>query len=178
MMAALALALPATAEARHPATLAPPGNSAVTQYLETVPTDSGSRPSSSSGPSGGVLTPVQQHKLDSMGPDGRLLATAANSTAPVPVRASAPARPAHHGRKRSGPVAGSSRGSHHALAGPKGGGDGTNSGGGSGIASILSAAVDHGSGGGLGYTLPALMLAAFLMVAVQSVLRRRRGRAR
>ena len=81
-----ALVLPAGALAKR-TTVAPPGNSGISQYLEVVPTAAGpSPPSVGGGPvgggQGGVLTDLQRHRLDGSGPNGRTLVTVVDATAP------------------------------------------------------------------------------------------------
>src|SRR3954470_1588618 len=76
--------LPAAATAQAPQTNAPPGNSAIDEYLETVPSATGNErprpPGSKGGPS--VLTPSQRAKLERLGPDGKALVAAVEATAP------------------------------------------------------------------------------------------------
>ena len=156
-LALIVLLLPAAASARL-RTIAPPGDSAVSQYVESVPTAKGKSPTSSLGDQPGALTPSQSQALDRAGPDGRTLAAVVDATSP-------PASGAH----RSG--------SHEASSGSGAGGtfpSGAISGKGarSPVSSVLAAAT--GSGGGMGLLLPVLMAAAALGVAVLALLRRRR----
>jgi hypothetical protein len=167
----LALVLPAGADARR-RTLAPPGNSAVSEYLETIPTDAGQTPptrptppppppahSPSSGQSpvpsqgdqGGALTTGQSRRLDRLGADGRTLAALVNATSPPVARGAA---------GTSGAAGGSPRGL-------------TDVGTSSPFSSILAAATGRDGGGGLGPLLPMLMLAGVVAVCVR-ILRRRR----
>ena len=104
---ALLLALPASAEASK--TIAPPGNSGVGQYVETVPTAGGGRPTSTVHPGGGAvghpggpggtssgggagggsaITPSTQHALAAQGPAGVAAAALAEATAPQRPRSS------------------------------------------------------------------------------------------
>ena len=84
LVALLLLATPAAATAQEPLTNAPPGNSAIDEYLETVPGSSGSqRPAAArSGGGGAVLTPAERARLERLGPDGEALADAVEATAP------------------------------------------------------------------------------------------------
>ena len=91
---ALALAAPAPAPAQR-GTLAPPGNSGVDEYKETIPTSRGSRPTDSlggGGGGGGGLNPAARRSLDRLGPDGQRVAELADRTAP-PARAPRERRP-------------------------------------------------------------------------------------
>ena len=79
----LALALPALAHAQAPQTNAPPGNSAVDEYLETVPGASGNarpRPPAQGGDT--VLSAAERARLERLGADGKTLADAIEATAP------------------------------------------------------------------------------------------------
>jgi hypothetical protein len=147
----------------------------VWQYVEVVPTDSGSKPSTSSGPPGAVLTPGQQRRLDALGKSGRTLAAVVNDTAPLSLRG---ARRAHQGRRRaiaagitrSGSGSGPGPGSSTAPAvAPNTGGPS-----GSPVGSVFSAAFGRG---GLGYLLPAAIVATALAVGVRWMIRQRRRRA-
>src|ERR1700728_4364481 len=79
------LALPAAAAAKGPTkTLAPPGNSGVNQYVETVPTSKGDRPTSTiprgGRPGSGTVSPVTAHALSSLGANGTGAAAFADAT--------------------------------------------------------------------------------------------------
>lgn len=112
----LALALPALAHAQAPQTNAPPGNSAVDEYLETVPGATGNarpRPPQTGTP--GVLSAAERARLERLGPDGRTLADA--------VEATAPARPAARDKPDLDATGGSpARELLDAVAGDDGGG--------------------------------------------------------
>ena len=85
----LAFALPAMAQAQAPQTNAPPGNSAVDEYLETVPGASGNprpRTPAPGGAAGSALTAAERARLERLGPDGKTLADAVEATAPAPGR--------------------------------------------------------------------------------------------
>jgi hypothetical protein len=144
----LALALPALAHANAPQTNAPPGNSAIDEYLETVPGATGNtrpRPSQN-GAASGVLSAAQRKRLDRLGPDGRTLADAVEATAPVTKPTSAQPKP----KPQLGEAAG--RSPTRELLDAVGGDDG---------------------GGGMGVVLPAILIAA-LLAAIAVVLLRRR----
>jgi hypothetical protein len=141
----LALALPALAHAQAPQTNAPPGNSAVDEYLETVPGASGNarpRPPRS-GAAAGVLTRAERARLQRLGPDGKTLADAVDATAPATKK--------HASEPQLGEGAG--RSPARELLDAVGGDDG---------------------GGGMGLLLPAILLAA-LLAAITVVLLRRRS---
>ena len=142
----LALALPALAHAQAPQTNAPPGNSAVDEYLETVPGASGNarpRAPTPSGAAGSALTAAERARLERLGPDGKTLADAVEATAPA---------------KR-------------AAASDKLDLDG---GGGSPARELLDAVAGDDGGGGMGLVLPAILIAA-LLAAITLVLLRRRA---
>jgi hypothetical protein len=77
-----ALALPGAAAARGPIVLAPPGNSAVSQYAEVVPTSRGGGMPRPPGDRGGGLTPAQRRSYASEGSDGRALVAVTDATSP------------------------------------------------------------------------------------------------
>jgi hypothetical protein len=143
LVALLLLALPATAMAQQAPTNAPPGNSAIDEYLETVPSATGDQRPGQPGAagSGGVLPPAERARLEKLGPDGKALADAVDATAP-------PA--AKPGQKLD-------------IDGAKGR---------SPISAVLDAAVGS-DGGGMGIFLPIILLASLLGVIALVVLRRR-----
>lgn len=144
----LALALPATTVAQAPATNAPPGNSAIDEYLETVPGASGAnRPRAPSQTGGGsVLTPTQRAELERHGPDGRALADAVDATAPAGPAARAPAADEVETAEAEGRSPGSG---------------------------VLDAVAGEDGDGGMGFILPALLVAALLGTITVTLLRRR-----
>lgn len=139
----LAFALPATALAQAPQSTAPPGNSAVDEYLETVPGATGNqrpRPPAQKG-SAGVLSTTERARLEQLGPDGRTLADAVDATAPVKERAPAAAAPAGTGRSPAGEV--------------------------------IDAVTGSDGGNGMGLVLPAILIATLLAAVTAVLLRRR-----
>jgi hypothetical protein len=155
---AIALIEPLSAFAsRHPAYLAPPGNSAVAQYLEVVPTAAGSKPPGASGITH-PLTGGTVARLDRLGPDGRLLVTVVDQTA-QPGSTPSPG-PAPRSGVRPAP-GGSVSLSRTSASSP--------------VASALAAAAGQDAGGGTGIWLPIVMLGA-VAVVVASVIRRRSSR--
>jgi hypothetical protein len=162
------LALPATAAAvaHQHATLAPPGNSAVSQYLETVPNSMGSSPPGAGGSHTGALAPGTRHGLDRLGSDGRTLAAVVDATTP-PAAVTASASPSIRARVAPAPSAVVS-GAPKPLPQPLSG-DGAPS----PVSSVLAAATGRDGGGGLGIFLPGLMLAGVLALIARVVLRRR-----
>jgi hypothetical protein len=155
-------------------TIAPPGNSAVTQYLETVPTDQGQSPPSTPGsPQGqnqgdGTLSASQTHQLDSLGSHGRTLVAVVNATSP------APAHPAER-RGGNGPGQGAPHPTarHRGSAGVDPGLEPRGSG--SPFSSLVSAAIGHG-GGGIGIATLALIVCAALIGAWRGTRRALRTR--
>jgi hypothetical protein len=173
---AILLATPAWAQARvHP--IAPPGNSGVSQYLETVPTAGGSQPTNtvhpraggvvaggsggpgSTGGNGGAgavvtIAPSTRRTLAGQGPDGVAAAALAQATAPRGASSHAVAGGA--AAASSAPVASTDDGS-------------------SPTASVFKALTGStGSGGGVGALLPIVLLGSVLAAAGLGLTRRRR----
>ena len=179
------LALPATAMARSVTVLVPPGDSAASQYVETIPTDRGggvaSPGATGSGGTEGVLTAAQSNNLNRLGPDGRLLVAVVQATSPPPAVATAgtgAGRPNLGGQPRAGTAAGGSSGPGTATpaSGALRGSPGALSGVGAPSAAGLMVDAATGAGsGGLGIFLPLLLLASALGVIVHAT---RRWRAR
>jgi len=165
----VALAIPSVAQARvHK--IAPPGNSGVGQYLETVPTADGGQPTNTIHPggvgvgvgrgrtgggpdstSGGALTASTQRALAKQGPTGEAAAALAAATAPRR------ARPAAHS-------SGARRESSTSTSGGPGSSPST---------SVLKALSGSTSGGGLGPLLPIALIGSVLAAAVLTLMRRR-----
>ena len=139
----LALAFPSVTQAQQ--TNAPPGNSAIDEYLETVPGASGTkRPRPPSEAGGGVLTPAQRTQLERQGADGKALADAVDATAP----AAAP-----------GPAKDETRAADGEARSPASG--------------VLDAVTGNDGDGGMGFVLPAILIAALLGAITLTLLRRR-----
>jgi hypothetical protein len=149
-LVALALiASPAAASAQTQKTNAPPGNSAIDEYLETVPSASGNarpRPPAANGGSSSALSAAERARLAKLGPDGRTLAAAIDATSP------APSKRADSGTTGGSVAAGEGR---------------------SPISQVLDVAVGRDSGGGMGVLLPAILLASLLGFITLAVMRRR-----
>ena len=175
LLAALAAtALPSAAIARG-TTLAPPGNSAVNQYLESVPTASGPRPANTihvgggvggggSGGSGGggggagsssAIPASTQQALSRQGSDGLAAAALVRATAPTNA-----ASPAGHGGTTSASTG---------AAPTSGQGSGS-----SAVATLVNALTGGSSQGGLGPVLPAILVAGAIAAVVLAAVRRRR----
>jgi hypothetical protein len=172
LIAVVAVALPAAASARgctH--SIAPPGNSGVNQYVETVPTAGGGCPTStihSGGTHGGAVSPGTTHALSSLGANGRGAAAFADATGTVRARTSQVRASQKH--------KGSSSHSQTTLGGPSGGsgGSGGNSGsGGSPASAVIKTLSGSGGGGGLGVLLPIILAAVAVAAAGLAVTRRR-----
>ena len=145
----LAFAWPAMAQAQAPQSNAPPGNSAVDEYLETVPGASGNQRPRKPTPAGtaeGVLSAAQRARLERLGPEGKTLADAVDATAP--------AKRAPESKPQSKPELETT--------------------GGSPARELLDAVAGDDGGGGMGLLLPAIMIAA-LLAAIAIVLLRRRA---
>jgi hypothetical protein len=146
-VALVLMAAPPGAIAQQPATNAPPGNSAIDEYLETVPGATGNQrprpPSDGSAP--GPLTPAQRARLEGLGPDGKALVSVVEATSPA--RTSTRQRPTApadaHGRSPLG--------------------------------AVIGAAGGHDGGAGMGFVLPAILLASLLAIVALVVARRRSG---
>ncbi|MEJ7783697.1 MAG: hypothetical protein WKF96_02765 [Solirubrobacteraceae bacterium] len=158
LLALVLLALPAAARAQAPQTNAPPGNSAIDEYLETVPGATGNqRPgdprAGGGGSAGGSLPSGGRARLERLGPDGKVLADAVEATTPS-----------------GSPPAGSPKGSAQTrdAQDPSPGGQGR-----SPVAEVLDAATGQDGGGGMGALLPGILLASLLGVIALVVLRRR-----
>jgi hypothetical protein len=143
------------AHAQAPQTNAPPGNSAVDEYLETVPGAGGNRrpsPPASGGAATSrgdtVLTAAQRARLERLGPDGKTLADAVESTSSAPAPSAA---------KQTAPR------EPEALDGV----------GRSPARELLDAVGGKDDGGGMGLLLPAILIAALLATITAALLRRR-----
>lgn len=154
LLLVLALLAPARAAAQGDATLAPPGNSAVTEYLETVPNAMGASPPRPGAPASGVLSASRRAALARLGADGRALAAVVDATA-------APAVPGAAG----------GRGSHVRVSPAALSGAGVPS----RVVALLAAASGRDGGGGLGPVLPALMAAGLLGTLAHALRRRGAG---
>jgi hypothetical protein len=158
------LALPASALA---VTCAPPGNSGIDQYFETIPGASCNQAPPGSGPAGSPgavqLTPGQRRQLASLGPAGRAVAQFVAATAPAiegtgPRSSEGTGPPSPQtGGKRAAPIL-------IAAAPPATTGE-------SPIMGMLKPIVSGSAPGGVGILLP-IFLAAALLLAVVTVLRR------
>jgi hypothetical protein len=167
LVALAAAAVPSAATARS-TTVAPPGNSAVNQYLENVPTASGSRPANtihvggggvsggsggsggSSGSGGGGSSAVSagtQQALSRQGGDGLAAAALARATAPAGIHSASQTSSA----AGSNPAPGS---------GP------------SAVGTLVNALTGGSSEGGLGPILPVILVVS----AIGAVLAAIRGR--
>jgi hypothetical protein len=169
---ALALAAPSLAQARVQK-IAPPGNSGVNQYLETVPTADGGQPTSTVHPvgagvrgpggpggtsghsgssGGGAITSSTQRALAKQGPTGVAAAALAEATAPH-----SPRSPAH--RREAGTNSSFSPASTYDGSSPQ--------------TSVLKTLTGDTSGGGLGPLLPIVLIGSVLAAAVLTLVRRR-----
>jgi hypothetical protein len=154
---ALALALPAAAGAQD--TNAPPGNSGIDEYLETVPSASGDRPTggggaSRAGENTGRVPSVVAEGLSGRGADGHAVEDL--------VRSSPAAARAHRGGETSGAKP------YGPVAEPRG----------DSPLSSVARAVGGDDGGGMGAVLPAILLGALAAFAAVVVVRLgRRGSA-
>jgi hypothetical protein len=161
--------------------LVPPGNSAATQYSETLPGAGGEEAhqksgsggkESGSGEKGDVAAgapPVSSEtatELRALGPEGEAALSLANSSAPPRPAATGSDEKGEKGEEAVGATGG-------AGGGPSaGGGTGPGNGGSSGVGEVLGGAAGTSSGG-LGFLQP-LIIALVLVCAVAYAVRRRR----
>jgi hypothetical protein len=155
---ALALALPAAAGAQE--TNAPPGNSGIDEYLETVPSASGDRPAGGGGAGAAGedtrrLPAVVAGALRGRGADGRAVEDLVRSS---------PGAAREH---RDDQIAGAKPSGR--VAEPRGD---------SPLSSVARAVGGGDDGGGMGAVLPAILLGALAALAAVVVVRLgRRGSA-
>ena len=145
----LALALPALAHAQAPQRNAPPGNSAIDEYLETVPGATGNqrpRAPAQGGTGPGVLSAAERARLERLGPDGKTLADAVEATAPTATQ-----------KKRAERTPEVLEGTGRSPA-----------------REVLEAVGGDDGGSGMGLVLPAILITA-LLAAITLVLLRRRA---
>jgi hypothetical protein len=157
-LVSLVMLLPAPASlaaAAAPHTTAPPGNSAIDEYLETVPGASGdARPRPPRGHGAATLSPAQRAALRARGAEGETLARVVDATSPPETApASAPAPAPATARTPVIP--------HAASAGR------------SPVAATLAAATGSDNGSSLGPLLSAILLVS-LLAALAAIGRSRR----
>ncbi len=171
----IALGAPASAlAAKRHTYVAPPGNSALTQYLEVVPTAAGPAPPSAHGGSHTSLSPGQRRELQQSGAAGTMLQAVVAATAwgtfgsgqaragnghPRSAGAGA-ATPSQPGAVSGAPAAAPSLRLARAAQSP--------------VSALLAAATGSSDGGGIGILLPLLMVVC-VVGAVVSVFARRRS---
>lgn len=143
-------ALPPSASAQS--STAPPGNSGVAEYVETVPGATGNR--SLRKPRGGenALTPAARRALEQLGKEGRATADALEATAPGATRTTS--KPAGNGSP---------------AADLGGGGD-------SPLRAVVEAATGGGTSSGMGWVLPFILGATLALVTATALARRRATR--
>jgi hypothetical protein len=148
----LLLALVAAPSVGAQTSVAPPGNSGVDEYRESVPSAEGNRPSGDAVRELGAdsaLTPGVRRRLHALGADGRAAADVASATAPDEVRS----RQRADGREGAPATT-----------------DGRAPAGGSSVAGALVDAL--GGSGGMGAALPVLLVVTVLGAAWAIVRRR------
>jgi hypothetical protein len=166
MMASLAvaaclMALGFPAGALASVNLAPPGNSGVDQYFETIPGTGGNQPAVGPGSGdSGSLSAAASRQLSAQGWVGQAIARLVSPPA-GPGGAPAAARARHTSRP-----AASDNASVNGSAAVSGSGDDA-------VSGVLHPILTGSSSGGVGILLP-LFLAATLAVVVASAVRRRR----
>lgn len=141
---------------------APPGNSGIDQYFETIPGASCNQAPPGSGgtgsPGGTHLSPGQRRQLAALGPAGRAVAQFVAATAPA-IEGTGPARDggSRAGGRRAGPVL-------IAAAPPTASGEPP-------VVGLLKPIVTGSASGGVGILLP-IFLGAAVLLALVTVLRR------
>jgi hypothetical protein len=168
----MALLLPASALAKGH-TFAPPGNSGVNQYVESVPTAGGKKPANSVHPSGGgggvsggggggggSISPSTQQQFAHQGAAGTAAVALARATAPS--GGSSSRRAGRHGSGQSG--------SGTATGAPI-----TKAAAGFSPVSSLFKAFTGSSSGGLGAFLPIILVVSALAAMAAAIFRRRRA---
>jgi hypothetical protein len=166
----LVLGAPPSAQARvH--TIAPPGNSGVGQYLETVPTARGAQPTNSVHPvAGGVGGSGGPPGGGAGGTGGTANPPGAGTISPSTRRALA-----RHGSTGAAAAALARATAPTLTPRAENGATSAVSGGGSSPAnSVLKTLTGSNSGSGLGPVLPSLLIVSLLGAAVMAVVRRRR----
>ena len=168
VFAALALALPASAQAQK--TNAPPGNSAIDEYLETVPTASGNRPPNAPGARqhSSTLTGAQRRQLEQSGTEGKQLEALVDATAPAPAT-TAPVDAPHASSGGHTPTGASTPAPLPTREAIERAQDSAPS----PLKATLAAAVSANDGGGLGIFFPVILLASLVGMIALAVLRRR-----
>jgi hypothetical protein len=168
---AAALALPATATA---GSCAPPGNSGVDQYFETVPGagcnqgpgggGNGGNGHNGGGGGGSHLSPTTNHQLAAQGAAGRAVQRLVSSTAPASVtnnRATNGPRAKHHTGAKNKSAVGAASASIPPAPGR------------SLISALLHPILTGSASGGTGVFLP-IFLAAIVVLAIGALVMRRR----
>jgi hypothetical protein len=178
------LVQPAAALARGRTVLVPPGDSAASQYVETIPTDrggavpsSGTQPASGAQP--GALTPGQRRRLAALGPDGQTLVAVVQATSPPPAAAATVSHTglSHSGGRGGGDVGGIPTGTGGpGSGGPSGSAVPLSAAGVPSTAGLMLSAATGAGSGGLGIFLP-LLLAASALGLILYAIRRWRARA-
>jgi hypothetical protein len=177
------LAFPAAAAAKgHSHTIAPPGDSGVQQYVETIPTAHGGQPSNqvhhhggsggatgttggggSAGGTGGgsSISPATQQALASQGTAGQAAAALALATAPRNGNGHGNGTGTGNGSASGAGVSSSlSEVSHATSASP--------------VSAIFKALTGSSSSGGMGAALPIILIACLLGFGGFAIARRRR----
>jgi hypothetical protein len=143
-----ALLVPATAVAQK--TTAPPGNSGIGEYVETVPEATGGKAPEKAG--GGSVPAAERQKLEALGADGKALADTIAATVPR--------------RPRSNGSGGQAEPIRRADADA---GD-------SAASAVLHSVVGGGSSGGMGLLLPIILGATLALMLAAAFARRRTAR--
>lgn len=160
----LVLALAAPAAAQQPDAIAPPGNAAIDEYLETVPGADGNRRVDRS--RSGGLGASERRALEQLGPDGRLAAEVLSASVASDPGARRASRSPGTQRSSEGDGGVAARAESLAAAGE----------GKSGVAAMLDGVLAGGAGDGpgMGLLLPVVLLGALVLFVLGRVLRGRR----
>lgn len=170
-----ATALPAPAAAKH-GHLAPPGNSGIGQYVEVIPTASGSRPTTTlhgqggargSGTHSGTLSPLPEWAMGGSAGVSGATAQALSAEGPAGVAATNLAR-------ATDPAGATAR--HPGTRGLGGAAAPARSVGGSppAVGSVLGTLTGSSSSGGVGLLLPVLLIITLVGAGALALTRRRK----
>jgi hypothetical protein len=161
LVVCLLVLLPSAAWSQAPQTNAPPGNSGIDEYLETVPGATGNRPSrpasgdgatTADGGQPATLSPAERARLERLGPDGKAVADVVDATSPQSATPRAPKPSSGSAAQR--PTAGSGEGR-------------------STLSAVFSAVTGQDSGGGMGVGLPAILFLTLAGAIGLALMRRR-----
>jgi hypothetical protein len=173
LAAAIAVITPARAAAPGARTIAPPGNSAVAQYLESIPGANGARPTNTIRPGGrrnpNTVGSATERAFAGEGVDGLSAVALARATAPAAAGTGLRPTARAHSRQEHAPLLPAG-----AIAADPPSGSGRD--GGSAAGAVTKALSGSSTGDGLGPLLPAVLIVTTIGGAAFGLRRRRRAR--